>query len=156
MRMRMLVIVAMLAMLLASALPLAAHAENSRIYFTGVETSCDPLLPSRIWASGPNYHVRVQSQTCHEQGSIPQATGTNYASEGVINEVGRESILTVTGKFRLETNEGGIWVGSFTWPANTNLLKAVGQGQGIYEGLNIHMFLDQSTGTFWGYIDTAG
>src|SRR5512135_947574 len=105
---------AVMSILLILAMPISARAEEARIYFTGIETGCAPLLPSRIWASGPNYHVRVQSQTCYEQGSIPRATGTNYASDGVINEVGRESLLTVTGKFRLETNEGGIWVGSFT------------------------------------------
>ena len=156
MKTKVLMCLAAMSILLALAMPLSARAEEARVYFTGIEASCDPLLPSRIWASGPNYHVRVQSQTCYEQGSIAQATGTNYASDGVINEVGHESILTVTGKFRLETNEGGIWVGSFTWPANTNLLRAVGQGQGMYEGLSIHMFLDQATGTFWGYIEPGG
>ncbi len=147
---------AVMSILLTLAMPVPAHAANMRIYFTGTETGCDPLIPGREWSSGPNYHIHVESQTCYEAATIAQFTGANYPHDGVINLVGGGSVLTITGKFRMETNEGGIWVGSFTWPANTNILTGIGHGQGIYKGLNMHVFVDETTGMFSGYIDTGG
>ena len=155
MKTRVFMSLAAIAILLTLAMPIPARAD-ARTYFTGSETGCGALGVSREWPSGPNYHLRVDSQTCSEVGSIVEATGTIYLSDGVINLVGGGALATMTGKFRFETDEGGIWVGSFTWPANTMILKGVGRGQGLYEGLTIHMVLDQTTSNFWGYIESGG
>ena len=156
MKTKVLTSLAVMSILLTLAMPVPASAANMRIDFTGTETGCDPLISSREWPSGPNYHIHVESQTCFEAATIAQFTGTNYPYDGVINLVGRGSVLTITGKFRMETDEGGIWVGNFTWPANTNILIGIGHGQGIYKGLNVHLFVDETTGMFSGYIDTSG
>ena len=143
--------IAILATLLMAA---PARAENTRIYFTGNEPGCDEWVVSRVVESGPNLHLRIYSQTCHDEASIPQFTGTNYAYNGILNFVGGGELVTITGKFHFVSVEGGIWDGNFTFHANANTLIGVGHGEGLYEGQDIHITTNISTGNFWGYIDT--
>jgi len=143
-----------IAIMLSLTLPTPAYAENERIYFTGYESGCDSAVIDRDWASGPNYHLRIDTQTCYEVGDIPQFTGTLYAYDGVINVSGGGSMITINGKFRMETEEGGVWVGSFERPANTNILRGVGHGEGMYEGQHIYINNDQLSGIISGYTTT--
>jgi len=141
-----------IAIMLSLTLPTPAYAKNERIDFTGSETRCDFPEIDREWVSGLNYHLRIDTQTCYEVGDIPQFTGTLYAYDGVINVSGGGSMITINGKFRMETEEGGVWVGSFERPANTNILRGVGHGEGIYEGQHIHIYNDQLNNKISGYI----
>ena len=147
---------AIIAILLTLTLPTPTYAKNERIYFTGSETGCDAEVIDREWASGPNYHFRIDTQTCYEVGDTPQFIGTLYAYDGVINISGGGSIITINGKFRMETDEGGVWVGNFELPANSNTIKGVGHGEGMYAGQQIHVFTNNETGEFWGYIINGG
>ena len=146
-----LAIIAILATLLMAA---PARADNTRIYFTGYEPGCDEWVVSRVLEPGPNLQLKIYSQTCHDVAIIPQFTGTNYAHDGILNVVGGGQFVIVHGKFRFESDEGGIWVGLFNLPANSTTLTAVGHGEGIYAGQDIHVFMDNLTSQFWGYIDT--
>jgi hypothetical protein len=156
MKTRMFMIVALIAALFALAAPVRAHAENTRIYFTGSEW-CDPnsLIFGRAWMSGPNFHANGITQVCYDTASIPQLIGTAYLFDGRIVVNGLE-LYPISGKYRMESNEGGVWTGSWILPANSNIIRLTAHGEGKYEGLQLHLFEDDSAGSFWGYIDTGG
>ena len=63
--------------------------------------------------------------------------------------VGPNFILV--GKLRMESDEGGVWKGSWVLPANSTTIQVIAHGEGIYEGLKLHWFLSLD-GPFWGYI----
>jgi hypothetical protein len=153
-RMKLFLVLTVIAALLLATMP--ASAETTRIDFTGFD-SCDPdtLIFTRAWEAGPNLHIAGITQTCHDTASIPQLTGTTYLFDSRINLVGGESNFIIFGKFRTESDEGGVWVGSWVLPANTSTIQVVGHGEGLYEGQQLHWFLDVS-GPFWGYILTPG
>lgn len=155
MKTKMFMILTAITMLLSLAIPAPARAENTRIDFTGIETGCTDPVWTKEWGSGPNFHISGVSSTCYDVANKNYFTGTNYISDGMGHFVAGGAIMIITGKFRMETEEGGVWVGTFITPANTTILTAVGQGEGIYWGLQIHMFQDQNTGEFWGYVNTG-
>jgi len=143
-----------IAILLTLSIPTPVRADNNRISFTGYETGCDGWVVERGWEAGNTLHLRIDSQTCYEVGDIPQYIGTLYAYDGVVNIGGK--FVTVNGKFSMETDEGGVWVGNFELPANSNTIKGVGHGEGMYAGQQIHVFTNNETGEFWGYIINGG
>jgi len=151
---RLIISLAVIAILLTLSIPTPVRADNNRTYFTGSETGCDKWEVEREWMAGPTLHLRIDTQTCDEEADIPQYTGTIYASDGVINMGGM--FITVNGKFRMETVEGGVWVGNFKLSANSNTITGVGHGEGMYAGQQIHVFTNNETGEFWGYIINAG
>jgi hypothetical protein len=127
------------------------RAETTRIYFTG-HTNCEPKVTViREWMAGPIYQARGFSGACNDKASIPQMNGVEYIQWRV---VGANIILS--GTDRMETKEGGVWAGSWEWPANTWIIKIVMQGEGIYAGQQLRMFEDASNDTFWGYIEVTG
>ena len=81
--------------------------------------------------------VRGWTQTCHEAADILQMTGTTYLYDGLAS-VGNNYIVNI--KFRMDTDEGGVWAGNCVLAANTLIIKCVGHGEGIYEGLELHWF----------------
>jgi hypothetical protein len=143
------VIVLMRLMLLPARL---VTARTNRIEFSGAEW-CDPttLTVVREWLAGPNYQARGLTQTCHDTASIPQMNGTDFLSDGRILVVGNAGNFIMTGKLRMESAEGGVWVGSWTWPVNSDTVQVIGHGEGLYEGLHLHWFLTLA-GPFFGYI----
>jgi hypothetical protein len=157
MRTKMFMSFAAIAMLFVLAMPTVAHAEHSRIYFTGSEL-CDPdtFFFARAWVSGPNLHLDGITQTCYDIATIPQLTGTDYLFDARINLVGGEPNFNLSGKLRMVSDEGGVWNGSWTLPANTAIIKVIAQGEGKYEGQQLHWFLNEEDGSFSGYIDTTG
>ncbi len=128
-------------------------AKAARIAFTGTEMcSPDTMTAMRLWMAGPNLQVRGWTETCNDTADIPQMTGTVYLYDGLAI-IGRNYIINV--KFRMETTEGGVWVGTALLAADSNIINCVGHGEGIYEGLELHWFLDNSNGDpkpFYGYI----
>jgi hypothetical protein len=133
-----------------------ASAKTARIDFTGSEW-CDPdtFTLIREWMAGPNYQAKGLTEICYDTADIPQMTGTDYLYDGRISFVGNSDNFILSGKLRMETDEGGVWMGSWTLPANSNTIKVVGHGEGIYEGLQLHWFLDLD-GPFYGYIIDQG
>jgi hypothetical protein len=133
-----------------------ASANPNRIDFSGSEW-CDPstLNVIREWMAGPNYQARGLTQVCYDTADIPQMTGTDYLSDGRVIFVGNTGDLVLTGKLRMVTNEGGVWVGSWRLPANSDTVQVIGHGEGIYEGLQLHWFLNLD-GPFEGYIVDPG
>ncbi len=136
----------------------AASAATSRIEFTGTTKCFDQESGTLIreWFPGINYQGREFAQVCRDKASIPQLNGIEYI-DFKVQVVGTDGKwLMLSGTDRMETKEGGVWVGSFEWPANTWILKIVMHGEGIYAGQQLHMFEDASTDEFWGYIEVTG
>jgi hypothetical protein len=125
-----------------------ASAGTTRTYFTG-QANCDPdsVAVARAWMAGPNLQLQGISQLCYDTATIPQMEGIESITFGI---VGRKASLT--GKDIMVTNEGGVWVGNWEWPASTWTLRIVMEGQGLYAGQQIHIFEDARDGSFWGYI----
>ena len=136
-----------------------ASAKATRIPFTGTEW-CDEDTVGlvRDWVSGPNYHARGLSQTCYETATIPEMTGTLYVYDVLFNEFGNSGEGGVTGKLRFVSDEGGEFLGSWTWGRDDVGPTAVGHGVGKYQGLELHWFLDESgvPTIFSGYILDPG
>jgi hypothetical protein len=150
--MKRILFVVVLAAMIVGTTGSASAAPTTRTYFTGT-AACDPLSVTvvREWMAGPNYQGRGFAQTCYDTASIPELNGIEYINFHV---VGRNGILS--GKDRMETNEGGVWVGSWVWPANTWILRIVMQGEGKYAGQQLRMFENAEDGSFWGYIEATG
>lgn len=129
----------------------ATTATVTRIDFTGSEW-CDPetLTLIREWMAGPNYQARGLAQTCYDVASISQATGKDYI-EGRILAVGKPGNFILSGKNRIETDEGGVWVGSWVLPTNSDTIQLIAHGEGMYEGMMLYEYLNLD-GPFYGYI----
>jgi hypothetical protein len=157
MKAKMFMVLVIIALLIPLAMPAPAHAESTRIYFTGTEVcDWDSFNFARLWNSGPNTHIDGIKQTCYPTASIPQFTGTSYLSDGRIVWNSLE-LSPISGKIRMVSGEGGVWTGSWILPANSNTIRVTGHGEGLYKGLQIFIFEDDPTGAFWGYImDTGG
>jgi hypothetical protein len=156
MKNKMLLMLVALVMLFSMTMAVPGRAENTRIYFTGSE-QCNPdtFVFARIWESGPNLHISQIMQTCCDIADIPQLTGTDYLFDARVNLVGKGQIYNLSGKLRMESSEGGIWVGSWVLPANTSTIQVIAHGEGLYEGQQLHWFLVDS-GPFNGYIEITG
>jgi hypothetical protein len=133
----------------------AARARATRIEFTGM-TACDPdsVTLIREWPAGPNYQGRGFTQICYDDiASTPQMLGIEYISFKV-QQVGPNFILS--GTDRMETYEGGVWVGSWVLPAHSDTLRIIMRGEGKYPGQQLRMFENVITNEFWGYIEDTG
>jgi hypothetical protein len=131
----------------------AANAQAERTEFTGWEV-CDAetLSAMRLWMAGPNFQVRGWSETAYETASIAQMTGTTYIYDGLAI-IGKNYI--VNAKFRMETDEGGVWVGVSRKAADSPTITSIGHGEGIYEGLEFRLYQNMCTEggqPFHGYI----
>jgi hypothetical protein len=137
----------------------SASAKATRIPFTGTEW-CDEGTYTfvREWLSGPNYHIRGLSGICYETANIPQMTGTAYLYDVRANEFGNSGEGGVSGKLRFVSDEGGEFLGTWTWGRDDFGPTAVGHGVGKYQGLELHWFLDESgmPTVFSGYILDPG
>jgi hypothetical protein len=152
---RVLLVIALAAMLVATTG--AASAGTTRIYFTGKATCPDDWIFSRMWEAGAvdNWQVRGIVSVCRDKGSIPQVTGTEYLTDGnIMWGPMLQPILTT--KDRMETKEGGAWVGSAVLPANTDTIQINMHGEGLYEGMQLHMFESYADASYWGYIEVTG
>ncbi len=130
-----------------------ASAKTTRIDFTGSEW-CDPdtLMIDKIQPAGPNLHIKHITSVCYDTASIPQLTGIDHLTDGDVHFAGPNWILV--GNLRMESNEGGVWVGSWVLPANSTTIQVVAHGEGMYEGMELHWFLDAECDvcSFSGYI----
>ncbi len=133
----------------------AASAGTTRIYFTGAE-KCDAAVFPQDWMAGPNWQARGIYSVCHDRATIPQYTGTSYLSDGRLQWLVGQVNPILASDLRMETKEGGVWVGSAVLPANTDEVKIVMHGEGLYAGQQIHVFLSYNYSTFWGYIEVTG
>jgi hypothetical protein len=133
-----------------------ANAQTTRIDFTGSEW-CDPdtFLFGSAREAGPNLLIRGITQVCYDSASIPQLTGTDFLSNASLQLIGTGPNFILTGKLRMESAEGGVWVGSWVLPANTNTIMVIAHGEGLYNGMQLHWFLTED-GPFWGYILNPG
>jgi hypothetical protein len=127
-------------------------ANATRIEFTVSETCDNDLTNVREWSAGPNFHATGITQTCHDLGSIPQVTGTVYLTDGNMHYVGNNAIMT--GLARFETDEGGVWVGRWTFSAGVFILVA--HGAEMYEGQQYFGFHNLNSGLNKGYILMPG
>ena len=126
-------------------------AKSTRIDFTVNETCNDDLVWARAWEAGPNFHFQGLTQTCIEDGSIPQATGIAYLYDGNMHFVDGQAVMT--GGCRIETVEGGVWDGRWTYSAGVFNYRA--HGEGIYEGQQYFSSTNQN-GIYKGYILMTG
>lgn len=128
-----------------------ASAKAIRIDFTVHETCNDDLVWERAWEAGPNFHFQGLTQTCIEDGSIPQATGIAYLYDGSMHFVDGQA--TMTGGSRMETLEGGVWDGRWTYTAG--VFEYIAHGEGIYAGQQYFSSANQN-GNVKGYILITG
>ncbi len=132
-----------------------ASAQTARIDFSGSEWCPDTFLFGSIRFPGPNLQIRDITQVCYDTASIPQLTGTDYLSDSNLHAVGKGGNFILTGKLRMESVEGGAWVGTWVWATNMDTIQVVAHGEGKYEGMQLHWFLTEE-GPFWGYILVTG
>ena len=151
---RILFVILLVAAMLASTG--VASAKTTRIDFSGSEV-CDEstLTIAKIIEAGPNLHLMQITQTCYDTASSSKLTGTDYLTGGNMHIVGGGKNFILTGTLRMESTEGGVWVGSWVLPANSNTIKVVAHGEGLYAGLQLHWFLSLD-GPFSGYILNPG
>lgn len=121
-----------LAALLLFAAPVAAQAVATEI--TGTE-SCITTDPGTLtFLPNGNIRVRGMLQQCTEAASDPRAAGTNFV---VVNANWNSSFIgPMWGTWRLVSNDGGIWEG--TWEGmlteSAGEVHAEGDGEGIDSG----------------------
>ena len=145
-----------LTLVLGVLLPVSsAGAKPARIEFTGSESCTGDLKFIRQWITGPNFQARGLTETCLDTADIPEMTGIDYLYDGKVSIVGENGNFILSGKLRMESNEGGAWVGSWVLPANSDTIQVIGHGEGIYEGYQLHWFLSLD-GPFYGYIIEKG
>ncbi len=126
-----------------------AAAKVTRLSFTSMETCAPPQFEqsARLWIADGYMQIRGLPNECTDVGSIPQITGANHVMVNATMLLA-DGTGHLWGKTVFDSNEGGRW--AFTWTAQVTLehttIKAVGQGQGMYEGQKI----------FWTLIDGAG
>lgn len=117
--------------------PVAAEATLTEVQ--GEVLACDPLKPSTVWDAGETIHLRGWERVCNTTG--PYLTGKLTIS--INSEINPQMISQVHGTFRLETDEGGIWEGTYTGVHNliddTVSIRAVGSGSEAFEGLQIRL-----------------
>lgn len=144
-----------LALVLVLATVSLVSAKNERIDFTYTE-SCDPStidIAREIMNGHGNYLARHWTQTCFDTGSISQFNGTWYGDLNL--EIVGNGRLLMNAKATLVTEEGGMWNFNCVsqWPMD--YVKCIGQGEGIYKGLQI--FTEAFPGEFGsGYIVDPG
>lgn len=142
-----LTILTVLGALLAFAAPIAAQASVSEI--TGTE-SCFPTDPGTWTFPDGNAHVRGMVLQCRDQSSDPRGTGDNTV---VLNaNWDSNSLGPMWGTFQFETDEGGVWEGTWEGMITTSgsQYHATGMGQGIYEGMKL--WVDSVNGVWQGRI----
>ena len=129
----------------------SVSAKSERIYFTTTE-ECDVAtiqIAREIINGQGNYLAKHWTQTCRDEASIPEYTGT-VSIDINMNYVGKGVWLFV-GKGRFVSDEGGVWNMNclFPWPRYT--IQCTGTGEGMYEGMQIFLPAEQdAAGT--GYI----
>jgi hypothetical protein len=125
-----------------------ASAKQNRIEFTGSElcTHADLEIPME-WYPGRNWQARDASETCFDTNAdTSMMTGTDYIYDMSCRYVGEGNFM-LEGKLRMETDEGGVWVGSWEMSAHDYVIKVVAHGEGVYEGMHLHWFLYQGDTT---------
>ncbi len=148
---RILFVIVLLAAILLTAT--TASAKTTRIDFTGSETCSPDVNFERVKLAGPNLQIKHITSVCYDTASIPQLTGTDYLTDGDMHYAGPNWILV--GNLRMESDEGGVWVGSWVLPANADTIQVVAHGEGLYEGMELHWYLSLD-GPFSGYISVPG
>ncbi len=142
-----LTIVTTLGVLLAFAAPLAAQASVTEDTGTEVCTTTN----EGIWTfPDGNVHVRGMESQCRGESSDPRNTGNNTV---VMNaNWDANGLGPIHGTFRMVTDEGGVWEGTYEGSVTTSGVQyhATGTGQGKYEGMKI--WVDPVNGIFHGRI----
>jgi hypothetical protein len=132
-----------------------ASAKETRIEFTGYEEcSGDTLIIPVEWYPGRNWQARDAIETCSDTADTQMMTGEDHLYDMAAHSVGVANFI-LNGKLRMETDEGGVWVGSWKLTPSDYIIKVVAHGEGIYEGMLLHWFLSLD-GPFYGYISYNG
>lgn len=129
----------------------AVSAKTTRIEFTMIETCNDDLDWEKAREAGANLQVQGITQTCIENGSIPQAQGIAYLYDGRAHLVDGQVVMT--GGSRIETLEGGVWEGRWTFTAG--VFTYVAHGEGLYAGQQYFSRTNQN-GNVKGYVLIPG
>jgi hypothetical protein len=131
-----------LALVLVLATVSLVSAKAERTYFTYIDNCDDASIQiEREIINGlknpiqGNWITKPFTQTCYDVGSSPQVTGTQYIDLNF--QVVGNGVWFFVGKARMETDEGGIWNLNCTMHSPSFEVNCVGQGEGIYEGLQI-------------------
>lgn len=138
-------------LLVSLGLATTASAKATRIEFTMIETCNDDLNWENAWEAGSNLHIAGITQTCIENGSIPQAKGIAYLYDGRAHLVDGQAVMT--GGSRIVTDEGGVWDGRWTFQAG--VFEYVAHGEGIYAGQQ-YFSVSNHNGNVKGYILIPG
>jgi hypothetical protein len=132
-----------------------ASAKETRIEFTGYEECTgDTLIIPVEWYPGRNWQARGATETCVDTADTPMMIGEDHLYDMAAHSVGVGNFI-LNGKLRMETYEGGIWVGSWELIPSTYIIKVIAHGEGVYEGMQLHWFLSLE-GPFHGYISFNG
>ena len=146
------ILLAVLSVLILLLSATTVSAKTTRVEFTGYEV-CDPPLILKEWVAGFTWHANGITSTCYDTASIPELTGTDYLTGFTAQMVGKNFIMF--GKLRMESDEGGVWIGSWVFPAHSPTIQVIAHGEGMYEGMELHWFISLD-GPFWGYIIDTG
>lgn len=142
-----LTILTVVGLFLAFAAPIAAQASVTEI--AGTE-SCFPSDVG-IWTfPAGNVHVRGMVLLCREESSDPRGTGDNTVVLNANWDSG--SLGPMWGTYHFETDEGGVWEGTWEGMVTTNgsQYHATATGRGVYEGMK--QWVDSANGVWRGRI----
>ncbi len=146
------IVLMLLTLLLITSSPASARATRIDYYAIGGDGCAPALDPPHV--SGPNVHVHG-TYTCFmtsydmDGNILPMATGTVIWTDAYLQAVDGQSILRAQTRF--VTIEGGVFEGSFSWPA-TGVLIGVMHGQGMYEGIHRFATYNPADGMEMGYM----
>jgi hypothetical protein len=145
-----------------------ASAKETRIEFTGYEVCTGELDILKEWYPGWNYQARGATETCiiPAEGNIAMLAGIDNISDmaGIfVGNWNNHFNVVLHGKLRLETYEGGVWVGSWEMTSSDFMIKIIAHGEGLYEGMQLHLYEDwlaewngEPSSPFYGYISYYG
>lgn len=127
----------LLAIVAVFLLGIAPVAAAEKTVFPCFETYVETLDPGTWAFPGGNIHIRGLVEVFREDAPDPRNVGYNTV---VVNANWRPDWTgPIWGTFRLETDEGGLWEG--TWAGMMteagSWYQAVGNGYGIYAGMKI-------------------
>jgi hypothetical protein len=127
-------------------------AKSERIDFSFTEF-CDPdttQIAREIMNGQGNWLAKHWTQTCYETGSIAQWTGVTSIDLNM-NLTGSHEYVFFVSKGRFVSYEGGVWNLNCLYPIPSVNVQCVGNGEGLYEGQQIFLKFEPSSGGT-GYI----
>jgi hypothetical protein len=147
---KLIVLVMVLIFVLLTVSTVSAKSERIEFSFTSF---CDPdttQIAREIMNGQGNWLAKHWTQTCYDTGTIDQWTGVESIDLNV-SLTGNHEYIFFVGKSRFVSDEGGVWNLNCLYPLPSDDAQCVGNGEGLYEGMQVFVkFYPDYGGT--GYI----